>query len=247
VPTTLLAMVDAAVGGKTGFDLFGVKNLAGTFYPASLVCMAVETLRTLPPEEWKSGMAELVKTAILEGGDFPDLVRSLIPRGNPEKFDGDGDALFNCISRAVLFKGRLVERDPKETGAHRALLNLGHSFGHALESAAGLGRLSHGEAVAWGIVRACELGMFLGITGRQRAAKIVSLVEDFGYCTKAPHPLMGDAVAFLAALGADKKQRGGEPVFIVPAEEGARMVSGAGFGAGGWEEPVKKIICGIHP
>jgi 3-dehydroquinate synthase len=247
VPTTLLAMVDAAVGGKTGFDLFGVKNLAGTFYPASLVFAALESLRTLPPEEWKSGMAELIKTAILEGGDFPSLVRSLIPEGNPEQFDCDGDALFNCISRAVLFKGRLVEKDPEETGVHRALLNLGHSFGHALESAAGLGRLSHGEAVAWGMVRACELGMYLGVTGRDRAAEIVSLIEAFGYCTAAPHPLMGDGSLFLEALHSDKKRKGGEPVFIVPAEEGARMVFGADFGAGGWEEPVKKIICGIRP
>jgi 3-dehydroquinate synthase len=246
VPTTLLAMVDAAVGGKTGFDLFGIKNLAGTFYPASLVFAALESLRTLPAEEWKSGMAELIKTAILAGGDFPDLVRSLIPEGNPEKIDCDGDALFRCVSRAVLFKGRLVEKDPAETGTHRALLNLGHSFGHALESVAGLGRLSHGEAVAWGMVRACELGLFLGVTGRERAAEIVSLIEAFGYHTPAPHPLMGDAAAFIAALGADKKQKGGKPVFIVPGEEGARMVSGADFGAGGWEKPVEKIISGIH-
>ena len=247
VPTTLLAMVDAAVGGKTGIDLFGVKNLAGTFYPASLVFMALESLRTLPPKEWKSGMAELIKTAILEGGGFPDLVRSLVPEGKPEKFDGNGNVLFNCVSRAALFKGRLVEKDPEETGVHRALLNLGHSFGHALESAAGLGRLSHGEAVAWGMVRACELGMYLGVTGRERATGIVSLVEAFGYHTAAPHPLMGNGALFLDALRSDKKKKGGEPVFIVPAEEGARMVSGADFGAGGWEEPVKKIIRGIRP
>jgi 3-dehydroquinate synthase len=244
VPTTLLAMVDASVGGKTGFDLFGVKNLAGTFYPASLIFMPLESLRTLPPEEWKSGMAELIKTAILEGGDFPDLVRSLGPEGKPVGSGCDGDVIFRCISRAALYKGRLVEKDPTETGAHRALLNLGHSFGHALESAAGLGRLSHGEAVAWGMVRSCELGLYLGITGRERAAEIVSLIKAFGYHTGAPHPLMGDGARFLEALGADKKKKGGEPVFIVPADEGARMVSGADFGAGGWEGPVKSIIYG---
>jgi 3-dehydroquinate synthetase len=97
------------------------------------------------------------------------------------------------------------------------------------------------------MVRACELGMFLGVTGRDRAAEIVSLIEAFGYCTAAPHPLMGDGTLFLRALCSDKKKKDGKPVFIVPAEKGARMVSGADFGAGGWEEPVKKIICGIQP
>jgi 3-dehydroquinate synthase len=234
VSTTLLGMVDAAVGGKTGFDLFGIKNLAGTFFPARRVYLPVNSLGTLPPVEWKSGMAELLKTAVLDGDEFLALAASLNRDLPPDSFtvsfpeiftrrllEGGAEELTDCLSRAIAYKGRIVESDPRETGTQRALLNLGHTFAHALESAAGLGRISHGEAVAWGIVRACELGIALGLTPLSRAETICRLFSSYGYRIAAPHPLVDDIEFFLKALEGDKKKKGGKPVFIVPAAQGA--------------------------
>jgi 3-dehydroquinate synthase len=233
VSTTLLGMVDAAVGGKTGFDLFGIKNLAGTFFPARSVYLPVDSLGSLPPAEWKSGMAELLKTAVLDGDDFLALAASL-NRNFPDSFsvsfpeaftrrllDGESEKFMDCLSRAVAYKGRVVESDPRETGTQRALLNLGHTFAHALESAAGLGRVTHGEAVAWGMIRSCELGIALGLTPPSRAEAIGRVLSSYGYRIDAPHPLMGDVDLFLKALEGDKKKRGGKLVFIVPAAQGA--------------------------
>jgi 3-dehydroquinate synthase len=219
VSTSLLGMVDASVGGKTGFDLFGIKNLAGTFYPAGHVYIPLESLASLPPAEWKSGMAELIKTAVLEGDDFLALVEEL--KGG---FSVMSMTIAPCVDRAVRYKGRIVEEDPFETGSRRVLLNLGHTFGHALEAAAGLGRISHGEAVAWGIARSCELGLALGICPSLRSKRIISLLSAFDYETAAPHPLASYA-ELIQALGSDKKKRRGKLVFIVPDEKSARPVT----------------------
>jgi 3-dehydroquinate synthase len=225
VSTTLLGMVDAAVGGKTGFDLFDIKNLAGTFYPASRVYMPVSSLASLPVREWKSGMAELIKTAILDAedknGEFLGLLASLRPGQTTET----SDTLVECIARSVRIKGHIVEADPKETGTERITLNLGHTFAHALESSAGLGQLSHGEAVAWGIARACDLGLALGITPPSRAAAIMALLRSFGYELAAPYPL-GDITLFMNALSSDKKKKAGKLNFVIPSTVGTELVSG---------------------
>jgi 3-dehydroquinate synthase len=230
VSTTLLGMVDASVGGKTGIDLLGVKNLTGTFYPAEAVYMPLESLATLPPREWMSGFAEVIKTAILAGdGEMLSRIRSFrdsclkgILNGGAFRADG---GLEYLISRAVEIKGRIVEEDPKETGERRALLNLGHTFGHALESLAGLGRLTHGEAVAWGIVRACELGHALGLTPLEQALEIRDLIQSCGYAAAAPHPAAEDADEYFRVLGGDKKKKAGKLVFIVPAGKSARKTA----------------------
>ncbi|MDR0644371.1 MAG: 3-dehydroquinate synthase [Treponema sp.] len=217
IPTTLLAMVDAAVGGKTGFDLFGVKNFVGTFYPASFVLMPVDALETLPKKEFKSGIAELIKTAILdENDDFLKKIEDEEGRG--------GSGFVELIARSVEIKGRIVEEDPQETGKKRALLNLGHTFGHALEAAAGLGALTHGEAVAWGIARACVLGQRLGVTPLPRVERIIALLHGFGYETGASHPLLHDKALFMRSLLHDKKKRTNRLAFVVPAERGAELV-----------------------
>jgi 3-dehydroquinate synthase len=223
IPTTLLGMVDAALGGKTGFDLLGVKNLVGTFYPADHIFMSIAALASLPGREWKSGMAELIKTAVLDTGGMFKLLESL---GGVSFFQGhpDSGVILELIARSTAVKGRIVQADPRETGTERALLNLGHTFGHALESAVGLGVLSHGEAVAWGMVRACELGLVRGITPPDRAAEIAGLIGSFGYETAAPHPLLKDAGAFFDALGADKKKKGGKLTLVVPAAQGAVLL-----------------------
>ena len=214
VPTTLLCMVDASVGGKTGFDLFGIKNLIGSFYPAETVYMPVNVLSTLPEREWKSGMAEIIKTAILSDDDFIEQIAI-----NKER----STFIKDFIERAVTFKGGIVSEDLRESeNGKRKLLNLGHTFAHALESAAGLGSVSHGEAVAWGIVRACELGCRLGITPKARAEKIRGLIASFGYEIAAPHPLSDNADALINAMKNDKKKHGGKLTFVVPDEKSAR-------------------------
>ena len=238
ISTTLLGMVDASMGGKTGFDLFGIKNLAGTFYPAEHVYIPMESLASLPPAEWKSGMAELIKTAILEGDEFLDLVEGI--KGS---FTVMTKTIAPCIERAVKYKGRIVEEDPFEKGNRRMLLNLGHTFGHALEAAAGLGRISHGEAVAWGIARSCELGLALGVCPPHRAKRIMSLLTSFDYETAAPHPF-ADGAELFRALGSDKKKRGGKIIFIVPDEKSARPVTAD---APDFMNIVSRIIEGAAP
>ena len=244
VSTTLLGMVDAAVGGKTGFDLFGIKNFVGTFNPAPVVFMPVESLNSLPENEWKSGMAELIKTAILDGsGGFLEEVSSLRNEFSAPDFRNvlvENQAFLDCVGRSVAIKGRIVEADPRETGTQRVLLNLGHTFGHALEAAAGLGSISHGEAVAWGISRACELGKALGVTGAERAEGIAGMLRAFGYETGARHPLMRDKAVFMDALLNDKKKRAGKLAFVVPNQNGAQLVSSDAIETGLLER-----ICGV--
>jgi 3-dehydroquinate synthase len=225
VSTTVLGMVDASLGGKTGFDLFDIKNSAGTFYPARHVYMPVCSLAGLPLPEWKSGMAELIQTAILEGDNFLDELAPLAGRLCTGGMDPS--SLAPCISRAARFKGGIVQEDPLETGSRRILLNLGHTFGHALESVAGLGAISHGEAVAWGIARSCELALALGLCPPQRAEKIKTLLAACGYETASPHPLANNINAFMQALGSDKKKRGGNLHFVVPDAQSARVIPAA--------------------
>jgi 3-dehydroquinate synthase len=224
VTTTLLGMVDASIGGKTGFDLFGIKNLAGSFYPAQRVYMPLDCLATLPAAEWKSGMAELIKTAVLDGDDFLDALAAMAAYGFADPAPYLEGNLRQCIDRAVGYKGRIVSEDPRESGK-RMLLNLGHTFGHALEAAAGLGKITHGEAAAWGIARSCELGYALGITTRRRAEKIISLIASFGYYHGAVHPLSGGTDSFLTALECDKKKQCGKLTFIVPDAHSAVPVT----------------------
>jgi 3-dehydroquinate synthase len=194
--------------------------------------MPLEALKTLPSKEWKSGIAELIKTAVLEPQPSPKGEGSAIVSQATldiiQKLGGSfpqGEVLADLVERAALVKCRIVEADPKETGTSRALLNLGHSFGHALESSAGLGSVSHGEAVAWGMARACELGAAIGITPTDRAQKIMETLTAFGYEIRSPHPLMKNSSDFMKALGGDKKKKGGKLVFVVPAAEQAVLIS----------------------
>ena len=225
VSTTLLGMVDASVGGKTGFDFFGIKNLIGSFFPAECVFIPAESLSSLPAKEIKSGMAELIKTAVLAENDFPGMLDEISAAAFPLSVNlHENETLVKCIEKSVLYKGRIVSEDLRENG-QRALLNLGHTFAHALEAAAGLGALSHGEAVAWGMVRSCELGIALGITPRERAEKIKTLIMSFGYEISSPHPLVKDSGLIFNAMNSDKKKKQGKLKFIVPDEKSARIVS----------------------
>jgi 3-dehydroquinate synthase len=213
-------MVDASVGGKTGFDLENIKNFAGSFYPARGIVIAAEALNSLPEREWKSGISELIKTAVLDWDQesFEALKAPFVPASDTEK-------ILALIERAVLIKGKIVEADPRETGTERALLNLGHSFGHALESSLGLGTISHGEAVAWGMARACELGLELGITPPERASAILHTLKAWAYETSLPYPRPVNKALFESALWNDKKKKAGLLRFVVPGAEQALLVN----------------------
>lgn len=226
VSTTLLGMSDASIGGKTGINLLGLKNLAGSFFPACLVYMPYMTLDTLPEREWKSGIAELIKTAILDSEIFFNLIGKLLERWKTDRNSSlFRECLMECIYRSVTYKGKIVEADPGETGNQRSLLNLGHTFGHALETATDLNSMSHGEAVAWGIARACDLGLALGITSQNRSTEIIGLLKQFGYETSASHPLVKSTGTLINSMMGDKKQKAGSFQFIVPNTESAQIVS----------------------
>ena len=224
VSTTLLGMVDASVGGKTGFDFSGIKNLVGSFYPAQNVYMPLNALSTLPQGEIKSGMAELIKTAILSGDKFLDDLTPLAENFSNVKNFLESPVLQKCVEKAVSYKGKIVSKDFRESGK-RMLLNLGHTFGHALESSSGLGNISHGEAVAWGIIRACELGIALNITPLKRAEKIKKLILSFGYECTCHHPAAGSKETLLNAMKSDKKKKNGKLTFILPDAKSARAVA----------------------
>ena len=207
MPSTLLAMVDAAVGGKTSINFGGYKNMVGTFYPAREVRLDAELLFTLPQREYLSGLGEVIKSAML--GD-PELLTSL--EQNVDLMEKRNDELLSdTVWRCVMVKGRIVERDLRESSG-RVHLNLGHTFAHALESVSGLGVWTHGEAVAWGLAQAMELGLRSGVTNERYAARIVAILRAYGYSLER-EPRLADAL--LDAMWRDKKVRAGRLRFVL--------------------------------
>lgn len=201
IPTSLLAMVDAAVGGKTGIDFGGYKNLVGTFSPAREVRIVPELLSTLPAREFRSGLAEVIKAALL--GDASLL--ALLEAERDRVLVRDMGVMAEVISRAVAVKVAVVEEDYTERGV-RAHLNLGHTFGHALESVMGLGRVTHGEAVAWGIARAVDAAERLELIEPDWARRTRALLDGYGYdLPRLPQDTAADDV--IAAMQFDKKRR----------------------------------------
>lgn len=215
VPTTLLAMVDASMGGKTGVDLRGYKNILGSFYPADTVYIVSDFLQSLPEEEYLGGLAEVIKHALL--GDR-DLL-SMLERHAPEILARQHDCCEELIARSLRVKAAYVEADPYERGI-RAHLNLGHTFAHALESCGGLSAYGHGGAVAWGIRKALQLGGELGLTDQDYCRRIELLLDRYGYSrelsTVAPEKLA-------RAMERDKKKAGGEIRFILQRRQGETL------------------------
>lgn len=211
VPTTLLAMVDSSVGGKTGIDHERGKNLLGAFHQPVGVVADLDLLGTLSRREQLSGMAEVIKAALL--GD-PELFELLGERG--PALLGGGPALADAIRRAVAFKARVVAVDEREAGA-RAQLNLGHTLGHALEVAAGYGVWTHGEAVAAGLAFASALSERVGVCSGGVRRQITTLLEKWEYPLRA-HGIAAEKV--LEALRHDKKSRGGAPEWVLIRDVG---------------------------
>jgi 3-dehydroquinate synthase len=213
VPTTLLAMVDAALGGKTGIDYGGFKNLVGSFYPAHELRIWPGVLAGLPDRDFRSGLAEVLKHAFLSE---PTLL-TLLEEKRGAVLARDSAVLEELVFRAVMVKVGVVERDLRETG-ERAFLNLGHTFGHALESVMGFdGSWTHGEAVCWGMARAFDLGVSLGRTDPGWKDRATSLIGAFGFRLKAPG---ADPRAVLAAMKNDKKKKAGQVRFVLQESVG---------------------------
>jgi 3-dehydroquinate synthase len=217
MPSTLLSMVDSSVGGKLGIDFNTpdglIKNLVGAFYQPGLVLVDPLLLRTLPPRELRAGLAEVVKTAVLFD---PALFRRL-EKNAPALLRAEPALLAAVIAACVAHKARVVGRDEFDVKGERALLNLGHTFGHAVEAASGF-RLLHGEGVAFGLACACDLSHKLGLSqGLPRVEALLSALQ-------LPVRLAGLPLKkVLAAMGQDKKFDGGAR-FILPRRLGLSVV-----------------------
>lgn len=183
-PTTLLAQVDACLGGKTAINVAGTRNQAGTFYPAELAWICAEILTTLPEREYRCGCGEILKAAILSGEPELREIAGGLPLPGRERTEWSRRAAAACLS----FKARIVEADPEEH-AGRILLNLGHTLGHALESATGFG-LNHGEAVALGILASAAMARRLGAPA-DFCEEILSCLCGLGLPVRLPRRVTG--------------------------------------------------------
>jgi shikimate kinase / 3-dehydroquinate synthase len=213
-PTSLLAMVDASVGGKTGVDLPQGKNLVGAFKQPQAVLADLDTLDTLPPVELSAGMAEVVKHGLIAN---PDLFSRL------EMDDGRRTIVDAAvIATAIQVKRDVVEADPFEQG-RRALLNLGHTFGHAIEQVSGYD-VGHGQAVAMGLVAAANLSARLDYAAPELQGRIERVLQQWQLPTRIPADY--EPTALLAAMGSDKKKLAGKLRFILLRDVGDVFIAG---------------------
>ena len=226
VPTSLLAQVDSSVGGKTGINSPQGKNLVGAFHQPVLVIADTSALDTLPPRQFRAGYAEVAKYGVLGDGAF----FAWLEANHAEIFSG-GAAREHAIATSCRAKAAIVARDERETG-DRALLNLGHTFGHALEAATGFSdRLFHGEGVAVGMVLAAEFSASLGMIAEADAERIarhlaaVGLPTHLGEIAGFTQEGLGDADRLMALMAQDKKVRRGQLTFILLEAVGRAVIT----------------------
>jgi shikimate kinase/3-dehydroquinate synthase len=220
VPTTLVAQIDSAIGGKTGVDLPEGKNLVGAFHQPVAIVIDVEALRTLPERQLRAAIGEAVKMAALGDERLFELLESdgpAIARGDAAAFASG--LVAELVERAGWAKVEIVLADERERGPAdgRITLNLGHSLGHAVEAAAGYGGLLHGEAVAYGLRAACAIGLEMGVTPPERAARVSRLLDRLGLATE---PLNYPIGTVLEHLASDKKHAGGRLRWVLPTADG---------------------------
>jgi shikimate kinase/3-dehydroquinate synthase len=212
LPTTLLAMVDSSIGGKTAINLPAGKNLAGAVHQPSAIFCDLTYLATLPDEQYRASLAEVIKAAIIADRSFVDwLLENL-----PAVLQRDPSTVREAVARAIAIKAAVVAEDPQENG-RRAILNYGHTVGHALERAAGFGRLRHGEAVAWGMEVAALISLRTGACAPESIAVQHSLLRDAGLL--AVRPAVPHA-KLIEAMRHDKKSRAGELRWVLLREIG---------------------------
>ena len=218
IPTTIVAQVDSSIGGKTGVNTAAGKNLLGSFYAPFLVLADVATLDSLPEREFSEGFAEAIKHGVIRD---PELLRRL------DTFRrGDADALAWIIRRNLEIKAGIVAADEFERLGLRALLNFGHTVGHAIEQAAGYGRFLHGEAVSLGMVAAGRLSVARAGLPRAEFWRIVALLERFGLPTALPPDF--STRGMLESMARDKKFEAGQIRFVLTPRLGEAFLSGPG-------------------
>lgn len=232
VPTTLLAQVDSSVGGKTGINHPLGKNMIGAFYQPLAVIADTTTLDTLVPRELSAGLAEVIKHGCITGKEFFDWIEANIGK----LVARDPAALAVAIQRSCEIKAEVVRQDEREGGL-RAILNFGHTFGHAIEAGLGYGEWLHGEAVGCGMVMAAELSQRMGYIDEQTKQRITAVVEAAGLPVRAP--ALG-ADRWIDLMQVDKKSSGGEIQFILLKPLGSPIITTVP------EEPLRATIaaCG---
>jgi len=218
VPTTLLAQVDSSVGGKTAINHPGGKNMIGAFHQPLAVLADVDTLATLPARELRAGLAEVIKHGLISDVGFFEWLESNIG----QLLARDPEALVHAVRRSCEIKAKIVALDETETGP-RALLNLGHTFGHAIETAKGYGAWLHGEAVATGMVMAAELSRRLGYLSDDDVRRVIALLERTGL----PVAVSGiTAPRFIELMSVDKKVAAGRTRFVLLERLGSAVING---------------------
>jgi 3-dehydroquinate synthase len=215
IPTTLLAMADSSIGGKTGVDMRDGKNLIGAFHQPSLVIDDLDVLKTLPHRQFNQGFAEIIKHAIIADPEMFRMLQSWKAGATP--------ALKQLIERNIQIKSRIVAKDERDRTGQRALLNFGHTVGHAIERAGNYRKFLHGEAVSLGIVAACAISVkTAGLRPDQRAA-IVDLLARFGLPTRLPPTFPRKKI--LDAVKFDKKFEAGKLQFVVTPRIGTAYLA----------------------
>ena len=212
VPTTLLAQVDSSAGGKTGVNHELGKNMIGTFYQPSLVLADVDTLKTLPQKEFSAGIAEIIKYGVIADKGLFDFLEA-----NIKNIFLLGDSLIDVIKRSCEIKADVVSRDERESGL-RAILNFGHTIGHAIETATGYTRFLHGEAIAIGMCAAARIAVRMGIFQEKDAERIKNLVELYKLPSTMPDGINTSGI--INAMEVDKKVKAGKIRFILPESIG---------------------------
>jgi len=225
IPTTLLAQVDSSIGGKTGINTAQGKNLAGAFHQPRLVLSDVSLLDTLPPREIRAGYGEVVKAALIVDACFFDWLEDQ----GPALIAGESTARVEAVTRAARIKTAVVMQDEREQGA-RALLNLGHTFGHALETATHFGdALRHGEAVAVGLALAFGLSVKMGLCPKADATRVIAHLDQTGLPSNLRDLACRDLTAerMIALMAQDKKVLNGQATFILARGIGQAFISRA--------------------
>lgn len=207
IPTTLLAMVDSSIGGKTGVNTAAGKNLLGAFHPPVLVIDDVDLLKTLPRRELNQGFAEIVKHAIIADAEMMTALQHV-----------DLTDLAPLISRNIEIKSKIVAIDERDRTGDRVLLNFGHTVGHAIEAAGNYQQFGHGEALSLGIVAACEISIRKAGLPKEHRDTIVNLLKHFELPTRLPPNFPREAI--LDAVKSDKKFEGGKVRFVVTSAIG---------------------------
>jgi len=215
VPTTLLAQVDSSLGGKTGVNLSTGKNLIGSFHHPLAVYADIDVLATLPTAELRAGLQESIKAGIIRDRDLFHFLAD----HSAEVLAGDPAALTRVVADSVRMKAAVVAADERETG-ERMLLNLGHTLGHAIESATNYTQLLHGEAVAWGMIAAIEIALGRHTITAQQADRMTHVICQYGPL----RPFKADAATLVANTSKDKKSRSGTRSFILPVGIGDATV-----------------------